>query len=249
MNFANSELMSPTACSRCDPGSTKVPVTSGCARRIAAVSDGARADFCLAPGIGHSSIDCHAVSRSLSGPALILVKPGQAVGLHTAPDTCAAVRPSRLESNTDVGHGLVSADLRRYGDRRCGNATTIRTTSKRALPDGASGVFEHRGKKAREIDEERVKERRAWSRKWPTVLVTKARTADRQVRRKMIAPADTLPPICKQAGSEAKAGVRKRTQFYDRKRPHAALGGKPTNMVHRLRKDETRPDQQAKRGA
>ena len=47
-----------------------------------------------------------------------------------------------------------------------------------------------------------------------------------------------------ETGSEAKAGVRKWVDFYNHKRPHAALGGKPPSTVYWLRKDQTQPDQQ-----
>ena len=52
-----------------------------------------------------------------------------------------------------------------------------------------------------------------------------------------------------ETGSEAKAGVSKWIEFYNRKRPHAALGGKPPAMVYWLRKDQTQPDQQEQRVA
>ena len=44
-----------------------------------------------------------------------------------------------------------------------------------------------------------------------------------------------------ETGSEAKAGVGKWIEFYNRKRPHSALGGKPPAVVYWLRKDETKP--------
>lgn len=47
-----------------------------------------------------------------------------------------------------------------------------------------------------------------------------------------------------ETGSEAKAGVGKWIEFYNRKRPHSALGGKPPAVIYWLRKDETKPDQQ-----
>lgn len=43
-----------------------------------------------------------------------------------------------------------------------------------------------------------------------------------------------------ETGSEAKAGVGKWIEFYNRKRPHSALGGKPPAVLYWLRKDETR---------
>ena len=50
-----------------------------------------------------------------------------------------------------------------------------------------------------------------------------------------------------ESGSEAKAGVGKWMEFYNQKRPHSALGGKPTAVVYWLRKEETKPDQQEQR--
>jgi putative transposase len=52
-----------------------------------------------------------------------------------------------------------------------------------------------------------------------------------------------------ETGSEAKAGVRKWIEFYNRKRPHSALGGKPPAVVYWLSKDETQTDQQKQRVA
>ncbi|MEX5517182.1 IS3 family transposase [Pseudophaeobacter sp. 1A09344] len=52
-----------------------------------------------------------------------------------------------------------------------------------------------------------------------------------------------------ETGSEAKAGVGRWIEFYNRKRPHSALGGKPPAMVYWLRKDETQPGQQRQRVA
>ncbi len=53
-----------------------------------------------------------------------------------------------------------------------------------------------------------------------------------------------------ETGSEAKAGVRKWIEFYNRKRPHSALGGHPPPaVVYWLRKEETNPDQQEQRVA
>jgi putative transposase len=45
-------------------------------------------------------------------------------------------------------------------------------------------------------------------------------------------------------GSEAKVGVGKWIEFYNCKRPHSALGGKPPAVAYWLRKDETQSDQQ-----
>ena len=44
-----------------------------------------------------------------------------------------------------------------------------------------------------------------------------------------------------EAGSEAKAGVGKWMQFYNRKRPHSALGGKPPAVVYWQRIEEIKP--------
>ena len=52
-----------------------------------------------------------------------------------------------------------------------------------------------------------------------------------------------------ETGSEAKAGVAKWMEFYNRKRPHSALGGKPPAMVYWLGKEETRTGQQEQRVA
>lgn len=52
-----------------------------------------------------------------------------------------------------------------------------------------------------------------------------------------------------ETGSKAKAGVGKWIAFYNRKRPHSALCGKPPAVVYWLRKDETKPDQQEQRVA
>ena len=50
-------------------------------------------------------------------------------------------------------------------------------------------------------------------------------------------------------GSEAKAGVGKWVELYNRKRPHSALGGRPPAVVYWLRKDETQPGQQEQKVA
>jgi len=52
-----------------------------------------------------------------------------------------------------------------------------------------------------------------------------------------------------ETGSEAKAGVGKWIEFYNRKRPHSALGGKPPAVVYWLRKEENQNDQQERRVA
>ncbi len=52
-----------------------------------------------------------------------------------------------------------------------------------------------------------------------------------------------------ETGSEAKAGVGKWIEFYNRKRPHSALGGRPPAVVYWMRKDEPQTDQQEQRVA
>ena len=52
-----------------------------------------------------------------------------------------------------------------------------------------------------------------------------------------------------ETGSEAKAGVGKWIDFYNRKRPHSALGGKPPAVVYWLKKNEMKTDQQEQRVA
>jgi len=50
-----------------------------------------------------------------------------------------------------------------------------------------------------------------------------------------------------QTGSEAKAGVRKWIDFYNHKRPHSALGGKPPAVIYWQRREATQPDQQVQK--
>ncbi|MBT8156085.1 IS3 family transposase [Epibacterium ulvae] len=50
-----------------------------------------------------------------------------------------------------------------------------------------------------------------------------------------------------ETGSEAKAGVRKWMDFYNNKRPHSALGGKPPAVIYWQRNETTNPDQQVQR--
>lgn len=52
-----------------------------------------------------------------------------------------------------------------------------------------------------------------------------------------------------ETGSEAKAGVRKWMDFYNRKRPHSALGGKPPAVVYWQRRETQKPDQLEQRVA
>ena len=49
-----------------------------------------------------------------------------------------------------------------------------------------------------------------------------------------------------EAGSEAKIGVGKRIEFYNRKRPHSAQGGKPPAVVYWLRKMKPKPINRSK---
>ena len=44
-------------------------------------------------------------------------------------------------------------------------------------------------------------------------------------------------------------GVGKWIEFYNPKRPHSSLGGKPPVVVYWLRKEKTKPDQQEQRVA
>ena len=52
-----------------------------------------------------------------------------------------------------------------------------------------------------------------------------------------------------ETGSEARAGVRKWMDFYNRKRPHSALGGKPPATVYWLTNKTIKPNQQEQRVA
>ena len=52
-----------------------------------------------------------------------------------------------------------------------------------------------------------------------------------------------------ETGSEAKVGVGKWIEFYNRKRPHSALGGKPPAVVYWQRIETTNPDQQVQKVA
>jgi putative transposase len=52
-----------------------------------------------------------------------------------------------------------------------------------------------------------------------------------------------------ETGSEAKEGVRKWMAFYNRQRPHSALGGKTPAVVYWQRNETVQPDQQAQRVA
>jgi putative transposase len=52
-----------------------------------------------------------------------------------------------------------------------------------------------------------------------------------------------------ETGSEARDSVRKWIEFYNHKRPHSALGGKPPAVVYWQRIETTNPDQQVQRVA
>ena len=47
-----------------------------------------------------------------------------------------------------------------------------------------------------------------------------------------------------ETGAHARAGVRKWTEFYNHRRPHKALAGKPPAVVYSQRIEATQPDQQ-----
>jgi len=47
-----------------------------------------------------------------------------------------------------------------------------------------------------------------------------------------------------ETGSQARAGIRKWMEFYNEKRPHSALGGKPPAVVYWQAMDQNQPDQQ-----
>ena len=52
-----------------------------------------------------------------------------------------------------------------------------------------------------------------------------------------------------ETGSEARAGVRKWIEFYNHKRPHSSLGGRPPAVVYWQRIETTNPDQRVQRVA
>ncbi|MFN4099170.1 MAG: transposase [Pararhodobacter sp.] len=47
-----------------------------------------------------------------------------------------------------------------------------------------------------------------------------------------------------ETGSQARAGVRKRMEFYNYRRPHKAVGGRPPAVFYSLQIAATQPDQQ-----
>lgn len=52
-----------------------------------------------------------------------------------------------------------------------------------------------------------------------------------------------------ETGSQARAGIRKWMEFYNRRRPHSALGGKPPAVIYWQAIDQNQPDQQVQRVA
>ena len=52
-----------------------------------------------------------------------------------------------------------------------------------------------------------------------------------------------------ETGSQARAGIRKWMTFYNDKRPHSALGGKPPAVIYWRATEQNQPDQQAQRVA
>ncbi|AKI01811.1 transposase [Hoeflea sp. IMCC20628] len=52
-----------------------------------------------------------------------------------------------------------------------------------------------------------------------------------------------------ETGSEAKSGIKKWMEFYNHKRPHSALGGKPPTVVYWQGNEENKPDQQMQKVA
>ena len=51
------------------------------------------------------------------------------------------------------------------------------------------------------------------------------------------------------SGSQARAGIREWMDFYNHRRPHSALGGKPPAMIYWQRITQNQPDQQMQRVA
>ncbi|MBM2294349.1 transposase [Sulfitobacter pseudonitzschiae] len=47
-----------------------------------------------------------------------------------------------------------------------------------------------------------------------------------------------------ETGSQVRAGVRQWMKFYNRRRPHKALGGQPPAVVYSLQIEATQPDLQ-----
>ena len=53
----------------------------------------------------------------------------------------------------------------------------------------------------------------------------------------------------RESGSQARAGIREWMDFYNHRRPHSALGGKPPAMIYWQRIAQNQPDQQMQRVA
>ncbi|PZO66616.1 MAG: hypothetical protein DI498_06865 [Paracoccus denitrificans] len=56
--------------------------------------------------------------------------------------------------------------------------------------------------------------------------------------------ANRVARIISRTGSQARAGVRTWMEFYNYRRPHKALGGRPPAVVYSLTVETTQPDQQ-----
>lgn len=52
-----------------------------------------------------------------------------------------------------------------------------------------------------------------------------------------------------ETGSQTRDGLRKWMDFYNRKHPHSALGGKPPAVVYWQHNEQNQPDQQVQRVA
>jgi putative transposase len=52
-----------------------------------------------------------------------------------------------------------------------------------------------------------------------------------------------------ETGSQARAGISRSMEFYNNRRPHKALGGRPPAMVYSIQIEVTQPDQQEQRRA
>ncbi|QAX28784.1 hypothetical protein ETW24_05065 [Leisingera sp. NJS204] len=63
------------------------------------------------------------------------------------------------------------------------------------------------------------------------------------------APGTTLTLHAWETGSEAKTGVGRWIEFYNRRRPHSDLGGKPPATVYWLRNNEPQTNQQEQKVA
>ncbi|MDX1744291.1 MAG: IS3 family transposase [Ruegeria sp.] len=104
---------------------------------------------------------------------------------------------------------------------RFGVHPTMIHSWKKALLEGASGVFERGGKKAPEIDEEQVKELHAKIGELAVAndFLSRKLKPDRQVRRKMVEPANTDLSI----GKQCKLLSISRSSFYYRPKGETAM--------------------------